>query len=272
MEKINLLPVAEKTDDTYVYNDLPEKKDFCLDFSRDVYIRLLAGLLIGFLMSAILGVCVFGAILIILPLDKKVTTKINSRFVRNTFWNRLPFQLFGLTLIVFYVVCGIIEMEKRKTGAAYQINGTSMMIIKYYIAFIIAIIVGRLIYLIVTAFAIASRKKKCTVPVNIELSANYSQDKSRIFKYYYEGETYRFIDHEKQANILYNSLQREYDITPDHVYIDPNEPECYYSRQIFGYNSKKIKRCFVSLFLFLFFTSFFWIIPVFRYIVDHICA
>ena len=272
MEKINMLPLAEKIDDRYAYHELPEKKGFRLDLPFAAYIILFAGMVFALSQSITIGVCIFGAFFIILPLDKKTTFKRNGHYVRSTLWNTLPFLMIGATIIFFCMVSLVSEKEETETGATYTINNTGMMIIKCYIAFLIAIMVGRLIYLIVTAFAISIRKKRCTVPVSCELIENRFYGDTKVFTYYYEGEKYRFIDHEEQTNVVYIPDKKAYDITPDHVYIDPNAPEYYYSRQIFGYNSKRIKHYFTSLFLFLFFTSFFWIIPVFRYIVDHIYA
>ena len=272
MEKINLLPVAEKIDDIYVYNDLPEKKDLRLDLPLAVYVLIFVGMLFGLSQSILIGVSIFGAMFIILPLDKKITLKCNGRVVRNTLWNRLPLLIFGLSLIVFCVTCLFSDKEETDTGATYHINDTGIMILKSYIAFLISIMIGRLIFLIVTAFAISSRKKRCTVPVSIEFVENRFYGETRVFTYYYEGEKYRFIDHEKQARIVYSSAEKAYKFTPDHIYIAPNEPECYYSRQIFGYNSKKLKHYFVSLLLLLLFTSVLWAPIVLKFLVDHICA
>lgn len=270
MKKFSVLPLAEKISEDNAYNHEVVKQGFKLNFPFWAYILYFAGMLFAFSRSLTAGICMFGAIFIIMPFDVKTNIKHNGHGVANNMWNRIPFIIIGSTILIFNIACQFAEKEKTETGTDYLFTETSIIIIKVYIAALAALMVGRLIYLIVIAFAIAARKKVCTAPVSIEYENDMLMSDICVFRYYYEGETYRFIDHEEQVRIVYNPIQKKHIFNLDQVYIDPNCPESYYSRQIFGYNSRRIKNYFKTFFFFLLVTSIIWLPYIIKYFIDHL--
>lgn len=267
---INMLPLAEKIPESSACNYKVVKQGFKLDLPFWVYILYFAGMIFAYSRSITAGLSMFGGIFIIMPFDAKTTLKVNGHSVANTMWNRVTSIIFGSTILIFNISCLFSEKTETETGTEYTATKTSMMILKVYIAALIALMIGRLIYLIVIAFAILARKKACTVPVNIEYEKIAVPSGSRVFRYYYEGNSYHFIDHDDQVTLIYTPSQRKYSLIIDQVYVDPNCPESYYSRQIFGHNYKLIKSYFKKIFFLLLCTSILWLPYVIKVYIDHL--
>ena len=262
MKKISILPLAEKVSADNMYGSNYSREKFRIVIPAVVYLILFAVTVAMFFIHPVLVIFMMGIVCILAGIDSGGTMRKNGRIVENNAWNRLPILIIGISilLIAFAVEFSGIRHNKGSGNDDTNIVGRVVMFIIVAIA---AIIIGRLIYLIVTAFAISSRKKACTCPVHVEPDGNtayYSgtaqtgdnvfSGKS-IYKYYYEGENYRFIDHD-------NEWSYSFDPNGSDIYIDPGEPERYYSKQLFIGNAKKLKGFFKTILIIALVTLPFW--------------
>jgi len=217
----------------------------------DIFTNIFCAILVGFLilaMQKIFGIFIVGISLILLGLDFRNTIEVGTktgpkRKIENNLWNRLPFLLVGLFLTITY----IIDFINKNTNRNLFKN---KIIARLTTAAIAAIIIGRLFFLIASLCAVASRKKHCTLPARTEPEgiaaglgekANYRHDGMPVFRYYYENEAYRFVDHDN-ATAFFSDLSQTFvnDLKNIELYIDPDEPERYYSPVIFRRKGKKL--------------------------------
>jgi hypothetical protein len=118
------------------------------------------------------------------------------------------------------------------------------MVIKLYIAFLIALIIGRLIFIIASFISVSNRKKSCTYAVDAAYCAPSSTNPRQVYVYEFEGEDFAFV---YKFDSLYNPRypNRTQDFVQ--VYIDPDAPEKYYLYDMQKLNVKKLKNYLAGL-------------------------
>ena len=213
----------------------------------------------------------FGAAFVMAGLDSSGNIRHNGRRVENNAWNRLPFLLIGLLICSMTIVIVLSNINKGARNS-YDTSKANI-VLKLFALAVAAILIGRLIFLVVNALAISSRKRHCTCPVHVEgdTLSFYEADPSQnteahysnpVYKYYYEGESYRFADHESLTSFFNEQPELQ-------VYIDPDEPERYYSPHLFKQNGEKLKGHIKTIIIILFFTSPIWGAFIFKYLVNN---
>ena len=247
MKRINILPLAERFDGKDISGDVPEKKGFV--YTERTQLRVgLAAVILMILLSVLtmpMGfMFFFGMAFFISGLDRHTSIKFNRRYLKNNAWTRLPYLTLGSFMVVFFggfpAFCNISEFCMN-----HDMDNYAPAIFIFLGAAIAAVLVGIMIYYIVCIAAAASRKKACTVPVEIQYynSFNGGSDmtnyiaaapKGRLsYRYTYNGADYRFTDHENTA-----PLSDDTDNTQ--VFIDPDIPQRYYAPWLFRSSRKKL--------------------------------
>lgn len=274
MKKLNILPLAEKISADDIYKPAPVEREFKISFPPMTYLILFAVMIVCAFVCLPICMLLFGAAFVMAGLDSSGTIKHNGRAVENTAWNRLPFLLIGLLVCAMTIVITLsgIKNKGSRNSDSEDISGANIVLGLFALA-VAAIIIGRLIFLVVNAFAISSRKKHCTCPVHVEgdTLSFYAVDPSQnteahysnpVYKYYYEGESYRFADHESLVSFFNDQPVLQ-------VYIDPDEPERYYSPYLFRRNAYKLKSYIKNMIFILLLTSPLWGTFLFKYLVDN---
>lgn len=255
MKKFSLLPLAEKIwDDNTVfaaYNR--EKFRFSPPFAT--YVILFAIMLLGFSIDVIYGVFLFGTMFLLAGLSSNGTIRYNRKIVENTMWNRMPFTVIGLTLMTFCISCFVSDKEDTETGTNYLSTPASRMVTKLYVAFLISLIVGRLVFIIASLISASSRKKNCIYIVLAKYADPPEPNAKVIYTYEYEGESFCII----YANGISESsfCMDVSDTLP--LNIAPDAPDKYYFHDMTTTNIKKLKHYFKMILVLLLFTSFLWI-------------
>ncbi|MCR5074961.1 MAG: hypothetical protein K6A79_04050 [Ruminococcus sp.] len=121
--------------------------------------------------------------------------------------------------------------------------------IKLYIAFMTALIIGRLIYIIASLIAASRRKKNCISSVAAKYAKPPVLNNKVIYTYEYEGESFCII----YANGIPESSVSMY------VSIDPDAPDKYYLHTMTTQNIEKLKNYFKTILNLLLITSSLWI-------------
>lgn len=254
MKKLSMLPLAEKEVD---YSKLMSKvrKESGIAVPMLFYIILFAVIFVIGLIKPLLSLPLIGILFIAPGIDSNTTIYQNGREVENNAKNRLPFLLIGI-FVTLFGICGFISAyNKSIAGFAAKI------VLVLMIVTIASLFIGRLIYLIVLSAAAAGRKHSCTCQVPYEHD-DYAPDGTNIYKYYYEGECYHFMDHE-------GSVFAENTGFDNTILIDPDAPERYYLKSEFGHYGKNLGKFIVTFILIALFTSPVWGFMLFKSIIDR---
>ena len=225
MKRINILPLAEKEVDYSLLMAQAGNKSG-MTFPLSVYLILFVAMIVFAFINPYVTLIFFGTSFILVGIDNSGTIKHNGRVVENNAWNRLPFLIIGIFLTLFGGCAFISVYNKSIAGFAAKIVCALM------IATIASIFIGRLIYLIVLSSAAADRKRSCTCPVPYEPD-DYTPDGTTIYKYCYEGECFHFMDHEGSVFTESTGLDNT-------IMIDPDAPERYYLKSVFGHYGKSL--------------------------------
>ncbi|WP_295075719.1 hypothetical protein [Ruminococcus sp.] len=243
MKKINILPLVEKEVD-YSLLITQVRKGGGIAVSMLVYIILFAVICVIGLIKPLLSLPLVGILFILPGIDNSGTIYQNGRAVENNAKNRLPLLIIGI-FVTLFGICGSLSMyDKSIAGFAAKI------VLALMIVTIASITIGRLIYLIVLSAAALGRKNSCTCPVPYEHD-DYAPDGTNIYKYYYEGECYHFMDHD-------GSIFAESTGLDNTIMIDPDSPERYYLKSVFGHYCKSLWQFIVKLIMIVLFTSPVW--------------
>lgn len=238
MEKLGLLPLAEKVSSDALFDNEPETKAktsksdiiwalaitaaFWL-WSASVFVKELDGW--SEILMLIIGVCIL--------FSKSSTATINGRAVKSTLWVRIPFA-FGLFLLF---VLAYNQYFKDGKLEGFDIIKRVMSIAMILTAF------GGVVYLFVVSWAISKRAEECTECVFAEPDSSESYDEIRsytqkdselTYRYCHDGYNYRFNIPEDVTIVFDDS---SYFV----VCIDPDKPERYYSEMLFRRNSKNMR-------------------------------
>ena len=254
MKKKHMLPVAEKEED---YSKLMalSRKESGIAIPMLVYIILFAVIFVIGLIKPYFALPLVGILFILPGLDNSGTIYQKGREVENNARNRRPFLLFGIFAMLFGI-CGVIsEFDMSIAGFAAKVVFVLM------IATIVSLLIGRLIYLIVLSSAAAGRKRSCTCPVSYE-TFDYPPDGTNIYKYYYEGESYYFMDHEGSVFAADKGFGNT-------IMIDSNAPERYYLKSEFGHYGKSLGKLIKKLIFFIVLLTLpLWIFMILKYLLD----
>ena len=255
MKRFSLLPLAEKIwDDNTVYAAYNRKK-FRLELPIAAYVIMFAVMLIGFSIDIIYGVFLFGTMFLLASLSSNGTVKHNGKIVENTMWNRIPFTVIGVSLITFCISCFLSDKEETETGADYHPTPASRMVTKLYVAFLISLILGRLIYIIASLISASHRRKNCIYIVLAKYADPPEPNGKVIYTYEYEGEEFYFTYADGISKSFFSMDVS--DTLP--LNIDPDTPEKFYFQDMTTTNIKKLKHYFKMILVLLLFTSFLWI-------------
>lgn len=250
-----LLPIAER-----MYVDGLDEFDTGEDNGKrdkikkvlNVLILVLAALAAAvslFLEKMGLFMVVIGVALILYEIVGSKKCKINGRTERD-------FMIFDYMLLSAAVFTIIFGAAVHLSGGETE-EGSAILGILFFSAIALAIII-RLIYLSVKAVAISKRKRECTERVSAWHSGyrdhwNLTPDaasvgifanvKDPMYKYYYDGDAYQIAIMEKIPARFDRSLELE-------LFVDPEQPERFYSKEYFSRNARSIK-LIIKLALFL---------------------
>ena len=271
MKKLNILPLAEKISADDIYKPAPTEKGFKITFPFYVYLSMFAVMIICAFICLPLCMFLFGASFVMAGLDSSGTIRHNRKVVENNAWNRLPFLIIGLLVCSMTVAVTVSSIKNKGSRGSADMSSANIILTLFALA-VAAIIIGRLIFLVINVLAVSSRKRHCTCPVHIEgdtlsfyeadpIQNNQTHHGDPVYKYYYEGESYRFADHESLTSFF-----SEHPVLQ--VYIDPDEPERYYSPYLFKQSGVKLKSYLKNWLFILLLTSPLWGTFLFKYLVD----
>ena len=253
MEKFSLLPLAKRLSDGLTADDEYNRKNFGISVPLWAELLFFLAMIASFFYNPMLGVFLFGTAFFMAGFTNNGSVKSNGRLVENTMWNRLPFTIIGLTIMVFSICIYFNWQEKTDTDSTYHFSSASKLVIKLYIAFLIALIIGRLVFIIASLISVSNRRKSCTYSVDAVYSAPSSPNPRQIYVYEFEGESFAFI---YKFDEFFDS--RYPTNFPDHVqdsvqlFIDPNAPEKYYLYNMTKDISKKLKKYFAGILILAF--------------------
>lgn len=266
--KINLLPKAECLflDEQFSQETVYTKKSIGLKTPSWVYFVLLGIMLIVAFINIFVLMLIFGSTFILAGLSRTGSLRRNKVRIKNTVWNRLPFVMGGI-FVIFLDIAMFVENKDDKQGDIVLFS-----LMKLFIAVTGVLAAGRLIYLIVTSIAISKRKKRCTEAVWAEFvglttdpdhcseDSTYRGLRDYIFIYHFEGNDYRLIVDSFTPNID--------GLSSIELYVDPEQPELYYSKQLFIYNRKNLSNFFITFIFWVLFTAMIWVPMLVKWYVD----
>ena len=90
--------------------------------------------------------------------------------------------------------------------------------------------------------------------------STYLGERDYIFRYHFEGNDYRLI--------VDNWTEGIDGVSSFEIYVDPEHPECYYSKQLFIYNRRKISSFFKTFLFWLLFTAVLWVPMLVKWYID----
>lgn len=261
MNQFSLLPLAKKISDSFTVDDAYNRKNLGISIPSWFFILLFLAMLAGFAYNIISGIFLFGLSFLMAGLNNNGIIAHNNRIVANNLWNNLPFTIIGLSIMVLCISFFFSDEENTDTGSTYHLTPANKLIIKLYIAFLIALIIGRLIFIIASFISLSNRRKSCTYAVEASYCASSSINPKQIYLYQFEGEIFAFI---YKVDNIYNWRYPNRPQDFIQVYIDPDAPEKYYFYDMQKLNVKKLKNYFTVLFILLLiivfiFGPFFWI-------------
>ena len=167
MKKINILPLAEKINADDIYKPAPVERELKVSFPPMTYLILIVVMIVCAFFCVPLCILLFGVVFIMAGLDNSGTIKYNGRVVENNAWNRLPFLIIGLLICTLTIVIILSNINNTGGRNSYDTSNANI-VLKLFALAVVAIIIGRLIFLVVNALAVSSRKRHCTCPVHVE--------------------------------------------------------------------------------------------------------
>lgn len=273
MKKLHILPLAEKISSDVIYKPEPVERKFKISIPSYVYLIIFLITFASAFVCLPLCMILFGALFTMAGLDSSETNRHNGKRAESNIWDRLPFLLVGLSMCSMAENITSSYIKIKGIRNSQDISGVDT-VIKLFALAAATILIGRLIFLVVNALAISSRKRHCTYPVYVigdtlsffeaDPSQNIKPNFSKpVYNYYYEGEIYRFADHESLTSFFNEQPELQ-------VYIDPDEPERYYSPHLFKQNGEKLKGHIKTIIFILFFTSPIWGAFIFDYLNNNL--
>ena len=140
---------------------------------------------------------------------------------------------------LFIIIIGITTFFELKDDKKGDVVFFGCM--KVLLAIIALLLIGRAVFLIITAAAISARKKRCTEAVLAELTgltvspldpdSGGDEESNFIYIYNYEGNDYRLI-----VDGFTTGIERTGELE---LSVDPQQPELCYYRQIQRGKNKK---------------------------------
>lgn len=240
-----LLPIAKR-----LYADDPYKKDTAEDKARRNKIKKLIMALVVILTATAGAACMFlgkaGIVLILISVAITINTIVGLK--KHTINGKTETDLMGLDYLLlaiagFTFILGISVHFGGNSG-----DEMTDLLGPLFLALIASVIIVRLIYLGIKAAAISKRKRKCTERVSAQYSGykdywNLSKASGfaasvigdPIYRYYYEGETYHLVIIENIPARSDRSIELE-------LFVDPEHPERFYSKEFFSRNARSIKQ------------------------------
>ena len=253
--KLQLLPKAEwiPSDERSSQGPVYTEKGMGFNIPTKVFLVLFISMFPLFFLLPVIAIFVFGLVFILAGLNNTWRHKINGKIAKNTLWSRTPFIMAGLFIIIIGIT-SFFEMKDDKKGDVVFFG-----CMKVLLAVIALLLIGRAVFLIVTAAAISARKKRCTEAVFAELTgltvsltpySGVDEESNFIFIYNYEGNDYRLI-----VDGFTTGIERTGELE---LSVDPQQPEFCYYRQMSLYNGKKIKKLIFLIIFLLLFSSPMW--------------
>lgn len=249
MKKLSLLPRAERISIDEANGITAARKGIGEKITDIAYACMtlvgFAFLLIFFLTgsAAVLPffALLFGAISVFLSFDTSANVRINGRKVENTASNRSPFFYVGAVFIFLGVLLG---------------SGNSAL----ELMIVLIAVFGNVTCLALISAAAADkskRKRRCTERVYAEpngytISGDTTKSNSGeavfydepVYRYYYQGQNYRLIVSKDSASLFGSDSSFE-------IYIDPDDPQCYYLEQLFAGSTQQVKRLLIVFIIML---------------------
>ena len=170
-------------------------------------------------------------------------------------WNHIPLTVIGVSIITFCISCFVSDKEETETGMTFHSTPASRIVTKLYAAFLISLIVGRLIYIIASLIAASRRKKNCISIVVAKYAEPPEPSLKVIYTYEYEGEEFCFT---YADGISKSSFRMDISDTLP-LNIAPYAPDKYYLHTMTTQNIKKLKHYFKMILILLLLTSILWI-------------
>lgn len=234
MKKLYLLPRAEriKTDEFCEQKARPivkKKRDMKTVWGILVICTVVLMCAAGSVAFISLGIACF-----ILTFSKPpAKADLSGTRTKNILWNNIPSCVVGIALIF----CGIIGCVSELGGSDGFTSKLLGKLVKVFFAIILFVFLVRLLQLIAATIALQKRKKRCTSPVTAEFIgyASHTTDISMnreappgvdpLFRYDYEALNYRFAVSEDSP--LLEEIKDRFEI-----YIDPDQPDAYYHKEM----------------------------------------
>lgn len=254
--KLQLLPKAEwiPSDERSSQGPVYTEKGMGFNIPTMVFLVLFISMFPLFFLLPVIAMFVFGLICILAGLKNTGRHKVNGKITKNTLWSRTPYIMAGLFIIIIGITT-FFELKDDKKGDVVFFG-----CMKVLIAVIVLLLIGRAVFLIVTAAAISARKKRCTEAVLAELTgmtvppldpdSGADEESNFIFIYNYEGNDYRLI-----VDGFTTGMEGAGELE---LSVDPQQPEFCYYRQMSLYNGKKIKSLIFLIIFLLLFSSPMW--------------
>ena len=254
--KLQLLPKAEwiPSDERSSQGPVYTEKGMGFNIPTKVFLVLFISMFPLFFLLPVIAIFVFGLVCILAGLNNTGRIKSNGKITKNTLWSRTPAIMAGLFIIIIGITT-FFELKDDKKGDVVFFG-----CMKVLIAVIALLLIGRAVFLIVTAAAISARKKRCTEAVLAELTgltvspldpdSGGDEESNFIYIYNYEGNDYRLI-----VDGFTTGIERTGELE---LSVDPQQPEFCYYRQMSLYNGKKIKNLIFLIIFLLLFSSPMW--------------
>lgn len=256
MKKLSLLPKAEKIPlNSYLYY---AKEDIMPELNLKLWVTIiiLVVWVVSWFYSPVLFAVLFGMSFITVAFNALRFSTGNALERESTIWKRISYVLVG----VFCIIAGIamrVELESDKGLAVF------FMLLKWYFVVVFLTMGGRLIYIIACARAISKRKICCTERVIAEHDPFRNNIDKGQAKEFYES-VYRSLDfndpeRQKEFFSIYRRYGYEYEdgfyrlMISEHItdtladkssielFIDPQQPECFYTEWLEKGNKLKFR-------------------------------
>ena len=250
LPKAEWIPSDERSSQGTVYTE----KGMGFNIPTKVFLVLFISMFPLFFLLPVIAMFVFGLICILAGLKNTGRLKSNGKITKNTLWSRTPYIMAGLFIIIIGITT-FFELKDDKKGDVVFFG-----CMKVLLAIIALLLIGRAVFLIVTAAAISARKKRCTEAVLAELTgltvspldpdSGGDEESNFIYIYNYEGNDYRLI-----VDGFTTGIERTGELE---LSVDPQQPEFCYYRQMSLYNGKKIKNLIFLIIFLLLFSSPMW--------------
>lgn len=245
MREFGLLPTAERIyvdgmDTNEIYDESAEDNNRGIALPTWVFYVFFVILIALMVVDQNVFLICFGIFFILLAITKWGKRRLNVQSLKITLKSNIPFLIIGVILISIGILVDMetVDIDNEKTSIVF---GTL-----FFSALTLAL-GGRLIFLSVKAAAISKRKKECTEsvvaehysyrdPGNLAEITGYdiSLVGDPVYKYYCQGNVYKFA--------ITENIPVRYDKNRSiEIFVDPEQPERYYSEKLFCRNAKQIK-------------------------------